>query len=69
MNSIGLYLAAAGTINPIIAAVLHNLSTLLVVFNSSRLIRFDPSGIQQDACLGKPVLAAPMHEEEKNCCA
>jgi cation-transporting P-type ATPase C len=45
VNSIGLYLAAAGTINPIIAAVLHNLSTLLVVFNSSRLIRYNPAGI------------------------
>lgn len=42
VNSVGLYLAAAGTINPVIAAVLHNLSTLLVVFNSSRLIRYNP---------------------------
>jgi cation-transporting P-type ATPase C len=66
VNSIGLYLAAAGSINPIIAAVLHNLSTLLVVFNSSRLIGFDPNG---DTCPGKPALAAPMHEEEKTCCA
>ena len=41
-NSIGLYLAAMGSINPIIAAVLHNLSTILVVANSSRLIQFDP---------------------------
>jgi cation-transporting P-type ATPase C len=45
VNSAGLYLAAAGTINPVIAAVLHNLSTLLVVFNSSRLIRYDPAGL------------------------
>jgi cation-transporting P-type ATPase C len=43
VNSAGLYFAAAGTINPIIAAVLHNLSTLLVVFNSSRLIRYEPA--------------------------
>jgi cation-transporting P-type ATPase C len=42
VNSIGLYLAAAGTINPIIAAVLHNLSTILVVSNSSRLIGYQP---------------------------
>jgi cation-transporting P-type ATPase C len=42
VNSVGLYLAATGTINPVIAAVLHNLSTLLVVFNSSRLIRYNP---------------------------
>ena len=43
-NSIGLYLAAMGSINPIIAAVLHNLSTILVIANSTRLIRFDPTG-------------------------
>ncbi|HEX4167197.1 MAG TPA: HAD-IC family P-type ATPase, partial [Bryobacteraceae bacterium] len=43
-NSIGLYLAAAGSINPIIAAVLHNLSTILVIVNSTRLIQYDPAG-------------------------
>jgi cation-transporting P-type ATPase C len=43
-NSIGLYLAAVGSINPIIAAVLHNLSTILVIANSTRLIHFDPDG-------------------------
>ena len=69
VNSIGLYLAAAGTINPIIAAVLHNLSTILVVFNSSRLIHFDPNGIRQDTFTTRPGLSAPMHEEEKTCCA
>ncbi len=41
-NSIGLYLAAVGSINPIIAAVLHNLSTILVIGNSTRLIHFNP---------------------------
>jgi manganese/zinc-transporting P-type ATPase C len=68
VNSIGLYLAAAGTINPIIAAVLHNLSTLLVVFNSSRLIGLEPSGIQQTAGAGRLGLTAPMTEEQKACC-
>ncbi len=43
-NSIGLYLAAVGSINPIIAAVLHNLSTIMVIANSTRLIGFDPTG-------------------------
>jgi cation-transporting P-type ATPase C len=47
VNSIGLYLAAVGRINPIIAAVLHNLSTLLVVANSSRLIHYDPAGARR----------------------
>ena len=44
-NSLGLYLAAVGSINPIIAAVLHNLSTILVISNSSRLIGFDPFAV------------------------
>lgn len=48
-NSIGLYLAAVGSINPIIAAVLHNLSTILVIANSTRLIRFDPTGDRSGA--------------------
>jgi cation-transporting P-type ATPase C len=42
VNSIGLCLAALGRINPIIAAVLHNLSTILVVSNSARLIHYNP---------------------------
>jgi cation-transporting P-type ATPase C len=41
-SSIGLYLGALGSINPIIAAVLHNLSTILVIANSTRLIHFEP---------------------------
>jgi len=61
VNSIGLCLAAAGTINPIVAAVLHNLSTILVVFNSSRLIRFDPNGLT--------ALSVPVHEKVKAYCA
>jgi manganese/zinc-transporting P-type ATPase C len=42
VNSFGLVLAAAGRINPIIAAVLHNLSTMLVILNSARLIHYSP---------------------------
>jgi len=42
VNSVGLCLAALGQLNPILAAVLHNLSTILVVTNSARLIDFDP---------------------------
>jgi cation-transporting P-type ATPase C len=41
VNAGGLCLAALGRINPVIAAVLHNLSTILVVANSARLIRYD----------------------------
>src|SRR5439155_18730674 len=35
----GLTLAAFGKINPIIAAVMHNVGSLVVVFNSARLVR------------------------------
>jgi cation-transporting P-type ATPase C len=55
VNSAGLLFAASGSINPIIAAVLHNLSTLLVVFNSSRLIRYEPLRALQRAGIDGPV--------------
>ena len=42
VNGGGILVGALGAINPFIAAVLHNLSTLLVVFNSARLIGYDP---------------------------
>jgi cation-transporting P-type ATPase C len=42
VNSAGLVLAAVGRINPILAAVLHNLSTMLVILNSARLIDYSP---------------------------
>ncbi len=35
----GLTLAAFGKINPIVAALLHNAGSLLVIFNSARLVR------------------------------
>jgi Cd2+/Zn2+-exporting ATPase len=35
----GLVLAMLGKINPVIAAILHNAGSLLVVFNSARLVR------------------------------
>ena len=69
VNSIGLYLAATGAINPIVAAVLHNLSTLLVVFNSSRLIRFDPNAIRSNPGVGIHALSVPVQEEVETHCA
>jgi cation-transporting P-type ATPase C len=42
VNAGGVVLGAFGFLNPLLAAVLHNLSTLLVVANSARLIQFDP---------------------------
>jgi manganese/zinc-transporting P-type ATPase C len=42
VNAGGVLLGAFSVLNPLIAAILHNLSTLLVVINSARLITFDP---------------------------
>ena len=36
---VGLSLAAFGTIGPIVAAILHNVGSLIVIFNSARLVR------------------------------
>jgi Cd2+/Zn2+-exporting ATPase len=35
----GLTLASFGYINPIVAAILHNAGSLIVIFNSARLVR------------------------------
>jgi len=35
----GLYFAATGVITPVIAALLHSIGTLFILFNSARLIR------------------------------
>jgi hypothetical protein len=42
VNAGGIAFGALGWLNPFLAAILHNLSTLLVVLNSARLIRYDP---------------------------
>jgi len=42
VNAGGVMLGAFGLLNPLLAAVLHNLSTLLVVVNSARLVNLDP---------------------------
>ena len=42
VNAGGILVGALGAINPFVAAALHNLSTLLVVFNSARLIGYNP---------------------------
>jgi cation-transporting P-type ATPase C len=68
VNSIGLYLAAAGTINPILAALLHNLSTLLVVGNSSRLIHYDPPGVESQLPMGVHSGTA-MSQQQDACCS
>lgn len=65
INSAGLVFAAAGSINPILAAVLHNASTLLVVFNSSRLIHYEPPMAMP--LLASAFLAGPPEKEERHC--
>jgi cation-transporting P-type ATPase C len=45
VNGLGVMLAAVGAINPLLGAVLHNLSTVLVTLNSSRLLNYDPTKI------------------------
>jgi cation-transporting P-type ATPase C len=43
VNAFGLLLAAGGGLSPVLAAVLHNASSVAVVTNSSRLIRYQIS--------------------------
>jgi cation-transporting P-type ATPase C len=66
VNSAGLVLAAAGRINPIIAAVLHNLSTMLVIFNSARLIHYSPEASAYRVMAAGQTLSGPMHSKSKS---
>jgi cation-transporting P-type ATPase C len=50
VNAGGIAVGALGFLNPFVAAILHNLSTLLVVLNSARLIRYDPERPLGNAC-------------------
>jgi cation-transporting P-type ATPase C len=47
VNAIGILVGAGGALSPVLAAILHNASSVAVVANSSRLIRYqlvdDPS--------------------------
>jgi cation-transporting P-type ATPase C len=43
VNAIGLTIGAGGALSPVLAAVLHNASSVAVVANSSRLIRYELS--------------------------
>ncbi|AUN40065.1 heavy metal translocating P-type ATPase [Tsukamurella tyrosinosolvens] len=40
VNSVGLLVGAGGALSPVLAAILHNASSVAVVLNSSRLIRY-----------------------------
>ena len=42
VNATGLLVSAAGGLSPVLAAILHNASSLAVVANSSRTTRYQP---------------------------
>jgi Cd2+/Zn2+-exporting ATPase len=54
----GLTLAAFNYIGPIVAAILHNLGSLLVIFNSARLVR---KGEELEHYQPEPPVTAPPH--------
>ncbi|GAA4673049.1 heavy metal translocating P-type ATPase [Gordonia humi] len=41
VNAVGLLIGAGGALSPVLAAILHNASSVAVVLNSSRLIRYE----------------------------
>jgi cation-transporting P-type ATPase C len=43
VNTVGIIAGAAGSLNPFLAAVLHNLSSVAVLANSMRLFRYQPA--------------------------
>ena len=46
VNTAGLAVSAGGALSPVLAAILHNASSVTVVGNSSRLIRYRVPGEQ-----------------------
>jgi manganese/zinc-transporting P-type ATPase C len=48
VNAFGLFLGAAGALSPVLAAILHNASSVAVVANSSRLIRYQLTESQRE---------------------
>lgn len=44
VNAVGLLVSAAGALSPVVAAILHNASSVAVVANSGRLIRYQLEG-------------------------
>jgi cation-transporting P-type ATPase C len=47
VNAPGLVVGAAGGLSPVLAAILHNASSVAVVANSSRLIRYRLAAAEQ----------------------
>jgi cation-transporting P-type ATPase C len=44
VNALGLLAGAGGSLNPVLAAILHNASSVAVVGNSARLVNYRPPG-------------------------
>ncbi|CAM5710088.1 putative cation-transporting P-type ATPase C [Streptomyces afghaniensis 772] [Streptomyces afghaniensis] len=59
VNLAGLVASAGGSINPVLAALLHNTSSIAVVANSARLVGHTPH-LPSDAAAG--LRAAPLEE-------
>ena len=59
----GLTLAAFGKINPIVAAIMHNAGSLIVVFNSARLVR---QGEELEPFQHAPAAAPPAGDGTKH---
>lgn len=55
VNAVGLIVGAGGVLSPVLAAVLHNASSVAVVANSSRLIRYH---LDTDKAPSKPTTPA-----------
>lgn len=53
VNAIGLVIGAGGALSPVLAAILHNASSVAVVTNSSRLIGYELDN--------RPALASVQH--------
>ncbi|MGQ0623191.1 MAG: heavy metal translocating P-type ATPase [Sporichthyaceae bacterium] len=52
VNVLGLLAGAGGRLSPVLAAVLHNASSIAVVVNSARLVRYEPALNEANARLG-----------------
>lgn len=49
VNGRGVVVGSLGYLNPVLAALLHNLSTILVIINSSRLFGYVPASAKPEA--------------------
>jgi cation-transporting P-type ATPase C len=54
VNALGLFAGAAGALSPVLAAVMHNTSTIAVVLNSGRLIGYRQPRIAADGGPSSP---------------